>query len=129
MKLQTIDFLTTEQRSQLENVVSCAFSCRCTNLVELEIKTKSSPIKQRYYPISPALQKEVNVELETMLRDGIVEPSNSPWSSPIVMIKKKTGGWRFCVDYRALNRETIKDSYPLLYVSSTLDKLRDARYL
>lgn len=114
--------------------MSCAFSemgdkLGCTNLVELEIRTKSSPIKQRYYPISPALQKEVNVELETMLRDGIVEPSNSPWSSPIVMIKKKTGGWRFCVDYRALNRETVKDSYPLPYVSATLDKLRDARYL
>lgn len=71
--MQSIDLLTTEQRSQMEDVVSCAFSemgdkLGCTNLVELEIRTKSSPIKQRYYPISAALQKEVTVELETMLR-------------------------------------------------------------
>lgn len=132
--IQDVGTLTDDQRRTLQEVVDTAFTemgdrLGCTTLVELEIKTDSSPIKQRYYPISPALQKEVNCELEKMLADGIIERSSSPWSSPIVMIKKKSGGWRFCVDYRVLNKATIKDSYPLPYVNTTLDKLRDARYL
>lgn len=132
--IHSIDALSSAQRQILNTFISETFATMpaklgCTSLVELVLKTDSAPIKQRYYPLSPALQKEVNTELEQMLKDDIIEPSNSPWSSPIVMIKKKTGCWRFCVDYRALNKVTIADSYPLPYVSSILDKLRDARYL
>lgn len=60
---------------------------------------------------------------------GIVEPSNSPWSSPILLVKKKDGKYRFCVDFRKLNAVTVKDSYPIPYVSDTLDKLCNAKYL
>lgn len=131
--IQSRGSLSLDQEKLLDDLIQNTFSnmdgLGCTNLVELSIKTDSPPIKQRYYPLSRALQTEVNAELEKMLADGIVEPSDSPWSSPIVMIKKKTGGWRFCVDYRSLNRVTVPDSYPIPYVSATLDKLRDAKYL
>lgn len=132
--IQSRDSLHPDQQCLLDDLINTTLSdmsdhVGCTNLVELVIKTDSPPIKQRYYPLSRALQTEVNAELEKMLADGIVEPSDSPWSSPIVMIKKKSGGWRFCVDYRALNRVTVPDSYPIPYVSATLDKLRDAKYL
>lgn len=132
--IQSMDSLNEEQKSILAKMIDEAFAAMgdklgCTDLVELEIRTNSPPIKQRYYPISPTLQKEVNSELEFMLKNDIVEPSNSPWSSPIVMIKKPDGRWRFCVDYRALNKVSVPDAYPLPYVSNTLDKLRDARYL
>lgn len=128
------DSLPSEQQKRLELVIKDIFCSMkseigCTNLVELKIKTNSDPIKQRYYPLSRVLQNEVNAELEEMLRKDIIEPSNSPWSSPIVMVRKSGGGWRFCVDYRSLNRVTVKDSYPIPFVSATLDKLRDARFL
>ncbi|XP_023312215.1 uncharacterized protein LOC111692437 [Anoplophora glabripennis] len=104
-------------------------SLGCTDLVEHVIVTKSPPIKQRYYPVSPVIQAQIDRELEEMLKQGIVEKSNSGWSSPILLVKKKDGGYRFCVDFRKLNKVTERDSYPLPYVTSTLDKLRDAHYL
>lgn len=126
--------LTPTQTLKLNQVVEDIFAnipekLGCTTLVEHCIKTKSEPIKQRFYPISPALQKIVNKELDEMLQQEIVQPSSSPWSSPIVMVRKKDGSYRFCVDYRKVNQVTERDAYPLPLVTSTLDKLRDANYL
>lgn len=101
----------------------------CTSLVEHEIKTSSPPIKQRYYPVSPVMQGHIDAEVNKLLQEDIIERSTSPWSSPIVLVKKKNGSFRFCVDYRKLNGVTERDAYPIPYVSATLDKLRDAKYL
>ncbi|XP_071055108.1 uncharacterized protein [Onthophagus taurus] len=100
-----------------------------TTLVEHHIRTNALPIKQRYYPISPAMQKVVDRELDEMLRLGVVERSRSAWSSPVLLVLKRDGGYRFCVDYRQLNKVTQADAYPLPQVSWTLDRLRDAKYL
>lgn len=64
-----------------------------------------------------------------MLAEGIVEPSKSGWSSPVVLVRKSDGSYRFCVDYRQLNSVTKRDAYPLPYISNILDRLRDARVL
>lgn len=101
----------------------------CTDQAEHVIVTESAPIKQRYYRVNPVVQAEIDRQLDEMLRLGIVEVSNSPWSSPIVLVKKKDGSYRFCVDFRKLNSVTVRDSYPLPLVSDTLDKLRNAKYL
>lgn len=132
--IQDIDTLTAEQRDELDNLVNKVFTemgdkIGCTHLVEHVIQTNSPPIKQRYYPLSPAMQKIVNEELDFMIENDIVEPSTSPWSSPIVMVQKKDGKWRFCVNYKRLNAVSIPDAYPLPYISDTIDKLRDARYM
>ena len=58
-----------------------------------------------------------------MLTGGQIEPSDSPWSSPVVLVMKKDGGTRICVDYRKLNDATVKDAYPLPRIDDTLDML------
>ncbi|UYV67511.1 hypothetical protein LAZ67_5001024 [Cordylochernes scorpioides] len=85
-----------------------------------------APIRQRPYRVSPYERGIIQTEVDKMLKSGIVKPSDSPWSSPVVLVKKKDGTWRFCVDYRRLNKITRKDVYPLPRIDDTLDSLKGA---
>jgi hypothetical protein len=71
----------------------------------------------------------IDEEVDKMLAEGVIEPSDSPWSSPIVLAKKKDGKHRFCIDFRKVNEVTRKDAYPLPFINVILDKLRRARYI
>lgn len=129
------DILHPEQRDRLKEVVDRSMalmgdSLGCTTVAEHKIRTTSEPIRQRYYRVSPVMQKHIDAELDEMLRLGVVERSCSPCASPIVMVKKpKSDSWRFCVDFRKLNGVTVHDSYRFPIVADVFDKLRDARYL
>lgn len=132
--IQTVEHLKPGEKKELEKFIEGVFrdmpeGIGCTNVVEHEIRTTSPPIKQRHYPLSPVLQKQVNQELEQMLKEDIIEPSSSPWASPIVLVKKPDGKVRFCVNYKKLNEVSLPDAYPLPFVSATLDKLRNARFI
>lgn len=95
-----------------------------TKLVKHEINTgDNKPIKlpPRRLPLAKRLEAQ-NI-IENMKNDGVIEYSNSPWCSPVVLVKKKDGSLRFCVDYRSLNSVTEKDSYPLPRIDDTFDAL------
>ena len=83
----------------------------------------TAPVRQGMRRIPPAQREEVRQLLGQMLQDGVVEPSASPWASPIVLVRKKDGTARFCIDYRRLKSITRKDAYPLPRIDETLDTL------
>lgn len=101
-----------------------------TSLMTHHIDTGDSPpIRQRYYRMSPEKQRILTQEVDEMLSLDVVEPCESDWSSPVLIVYKKNGQPRFCLDSRKLNSVTKKDAYSLPYISEILDNLRDAKYL
>ena len=86
------------------------------------------PIRQRIRRLPPHRREEVSKLLDDMLKKDIIQPSDSPWASPIVLVTKKNGSTRFCVDYRKLNAATRKDAYPLPRIDDTLDTLGNSKW-
>jgi transposase InsO family protein len=101
---------------------------RCT-LVKHRINVGNArPIKQA--PRRQALTKRETerTEVARMLQQGIIRPSSGPWASPTVLIKKKDGKIRFCIDYRELNKVTVRDAYPLPNITDCFDNLEGAKF-
>ena len=88
-----------------------------------------NPLRQTPYRIPEAVKEEMRKEIQEMLRLGVIEPSDSPWASPVVLVPKKDGTTRFCVDYRRLNDKTVTDAYPMPRVDELLDRIARGRYL
>ncbi|UYV80731.1 hypothetical protein LAZ67_19001552, partial [Cordylochernes scorpioides] len=100
-----------------------------TSTVKHKINTgDQSPIKQRPYRVAPSERRLIQDEVNKMIENHIVKPSESPWSSPVILVRKKDGTWRFCVDYRRLNKITKKDVYPLPRIDDALDSLAGSSY-
>ena len=100
-----------------------------THLVEHRIDTgDSAPIRQRPRRVPVKLRSVVEGQKQQMLKDGIIEESDSPWCSPVVLARKKDGSFRFCVDMRAVNGATRGLSHPLPRVDDALDSLSGARW-
>ena len=99
-----------------------------TNVVTHSINTGDSPpIKQHSRRIPFALRKKVEKLVDDMLEKKVMHPSKSPWASPVVLVAKKNGDTRFCVDYRRLNSVTKMDVYPLPRIDDMLDSLSESR--
>ena len=95
-----------------------------TDAVEHTIDTgHSTPIRCAPRRMSPQKIKQEETCVAEMLAGGQIEPSDSPWSAPVVLVTKKNGGTWFCVEYRRLNLATVKDAYPLPRIDDTLDML------
>ena len=129
--------LTPEQIHQIEDLVleyadvyaMESSELGVTDTVTHSINTGDSPpIKQPARRIPFALRGTVEEMVQKMLEQGVVEPSHSPWSSPVVLVEKKDGSRRFCVDYRRLNAVTKMDVYPLPRIDDTLDSLAGSQY-
>ena len=100
-----------------------------TDLTEMVIETGDSPprkVPARRMPL--AVRQEVARQLKDMQRAGVIRPSTSPWSSPVVMVLKKDGTQHFCVDYLALNAVTRADTFPLPRIDDLLDQLGNSRF-
>jgi len=106
-----------------------SFELGCSNLVQHVIDTgDSKPIKQQPYR-TPFIQREKIANLiQDMQSLGIIQPSSSPWASPVILVPKKDGSSRFCVDYRHLNSVTKKDVYPLPRIDDIVDTLGQAKF-
>lgn len=101
-----------------------------THLITHRIDTGDTlPIRQRYYRLSPEKQRILVEQVDEMLALDVVEPCESAWQSPVLLVTKKNGQPRFCLDSRKLNSVTKRDAYNLPYISEILDNLRDARFL
>ena len=86
------------------------------------------PLTSKLRPTSPAHRRVIREEVAKMVEHGVIRQSSSPWSSPIVLVKKKDGTVRFCVDFRKLNDITIKDAFPLPRTSDLLESFQGAKY-
>ena len=131
-----VTHLTEEQRLELDRR-HAKFSDRVThtlgfaNFEENDINVKESyPLRTRPYRIAPGMFADLKGEIDDLISKGIIVPSRSPWSSPMVPLRKKrTGHVRFCIDYRKLNKITISDPYQMQCIEDLLNLVSDAVWL
>ena len=94
------------------------------NMIEHSIQTtRPGAIKQGMRRTPLGFEEAEKITLQSMKDAGVIEPSNSQWASPPVLVRKKDGSWRYCIDFRALNTVTVKDAYPLPLIDDCLDSL------
>ena len=109
-------------KTELDQLTSCHVA---THKITTAI---SQPMAQRNFQIPKLLENEINNQVESLIKTGIIEPSKSPWASRIVPVRKKSGEVRLCIDYRDLNKLTVKDVYPIPRIDEILDELAQATY-
>lgn len=101
----------------------------CTNLISHDIPLLDDvPVRQRYRRIPPSEYEAVKAHINQLLESQVIRESSSPYASPIVLVRKKDGSLRMCVDYRPLNGKTRKDAFPLPRIEESLDALSGARW-
>ena len=92
----------------------------------IELEPGTRPISRAPYRMAPAEMAELKTQLEELVEKGYIRPSASPWGAPVLFVRKKDGSMRLCIDYRELNRATIKNKYPLPRIDDLLDQLQGA---
>ena len=94
-----------------------------------EIRTEegAKPPSRPPYRLGPIEQDEMEEQVKDLLAQGFIRPSASPYGAPILFVPKKDGRWRMCIDYRALNKQTVKDQFPLPHIDSLLERLGQAK--
>src|SRR6266542_3189523 len=130
--------LTKEEQQQLnellkefEDIISTDVKPKLgrTGIIKHKVKVTGNPIKGRPYPVKDnKREKWMKEEIDRMLKEGIIKKSKSPWASPVVLVSKKDGSIRFCVDYKKVNDLTIVDAHSLPIVNDTVDKIEGKKY-
>ena len=94
---------------------------------EIELAPGIEPISIASYRIAPTELKELKVQMKELLSKGFVKTSTSPWGAPVLFVKKKDGSLHLCIDYRQLNKVTIRNQYPLPRIDDLFDQLQGAK--
>ncbi|KAA0060555.1 hypothetical protein E5676_scaffold420G00740 [Cucumis melo var. makuwa] len=92
----------------------------------IELEPDTAPISRAPYRMTPAELKELKVQLQELLDKGFIRPSVSPWGAPVLFVKKKDGSVHLCINYRELNKVTVKNRYPLPRIDDLFDQLQGA---
>ncbi|GJT43650.1 putative reverse transcriptase domain-containing protein [Tanacetum coccineum] len=96
--------------------------------VEEDLIPGATPVAKLTYRLAHSKMQELSEQLQELQEKGFIWPSHSPWGAPVLFVKKKDGSFRMCIDYRELNKLTIKNRYPLLRIDDLFDQLPGARY-
>ncbi|GJU34546.1 putative reverse transcriptase domain-containing protein [Tanacetum coccineum] len=91
---------------------------------QIDLVPGAAPVARAPYRLAPSEMKELLVQLQELLEKGFIHPSSSPWGAPVLFVKKKDGSFRMCIDYRELNKLTIKNRYPLPRIDDLFDQLQ-----
>ena len=94
--------------------------------LSIEIVQRTTPISRAPYRMAPTELKELKTQLQELLDKGFVRPSVSPWGAPVLFVKKKDGTLRMCIDYRQINKVTVKNKYPMPRIEDIFDQLKGA---
>ncbi|UYV79013.1 K02A2.6-like, partial [Cordylochernes scorpioides] len=133
-RFQINENLSPKEQKELKQVLERygdLFSSRLgrTNLAKHRIDTEDAkPIKHKPYRVSAKERDIIKEQIDEMLTEGIIRPSSSPWSFPVILVKKRDGEYRFCVDYRKLNNVTVKDVYPIPRIDEVMDTLQGSTH-
>uniref|UniRef100_A0ABD2WNZ3 RNA-directed DNA polymerase n=1 Tax=Trichogramma kaykai TaxID=54128 RepID=A0ABD2WNZ3_9HYME len=130
-----LEIVTEQQRQRVtclldELIPKTPLSLGICNLATHRIDVQDhAPIRQKVRKYSPPLLRAAQAEVDRMLREEIIEKSESPWHSCPVIVPKPNGKYRFCLDYRQVNAVTKKNAYPMRHMDDILDKLREAKFI
>ncbi|GJV70579.1 putative reverse transcriptase domain-containing protein [Tanacetum coccineum] len=91
---------------------------------QIDLVPGAAPVARAPYRLAPSKMKELSVQLQELLEKGFIRPSSSPWGAPVLFVKKKDGSFRMCIDYRELNKLTVKNRYPLPRIDDLFDQLQ-----
>ncbi|GJW24692.1 putative reverse transcriptase domain-containing protein [Tanacetum coccineum] len=92
---------------------------------QIDLLPGVTPVARAPYRLAPSEMKELSEQLKELFDKGFIRPSSSPWGAPVLFVKKKDGSFRMCIDYRELNKLTVKNRYPLLRIDDLFDQLQD----
>jgi hypothetical protein len=96
--------------------------------MEIYLVDDARPAAKPAFRLSPAEMDELKTQLRLLLEKGLIRPSVSPWGAPVLFAPKKDGGLRMCLDYRALNKLTVKNKRPIPRIDEIFDRLQGAEY-
>ncbi|GJR41488.1 putative reverse transcriptase domain-containing protein, partial [Tanacetum coccineum] len=91
---------------------------------QIDLMPGATPVARAPYRLAPSEMKELSEQLQELSDKGFIRPSSSPWEAPVLFVKKKDGSFRMCIDYRELNKLTVKNRYPLLRIDDLFDQLQ-----
>jgi hypothetical protein len=95
--------------------------------LSIDLVPGASPVSKTPYKMGTPELKELQMQLEEILKNGYIRPSVSPWGAPVIFVDKKDGTLRMCIDFRQLNKVTIKNNYPFPTIDDLFDQLKGAR--